>query len=477
MRQLLTALLALSIPLTFALPAQAQDPAEASANTAPAEAAAEDNKDQEIEALQEDLKALREELDSFKAQVAAEKKQRSIEELRRRADSEANSAADADEDEDLKNKKFRFKGLGLQRLNPEISIVVDTLLQGKYIDADPETDASRDHFDANLRSLNIHFQTYLDPYTKIFAAFPVMPTGAVLGEAYLTRFGFAEGLTITLGRFRQWFAEVNRWHKPALDQTDFPLALTKIFGGGGLVGNGVGLEYHIGGASTAHALYFQLTEASNGVLFGNNTHGMPSALLRYLFYMDISDSAYFELGATGFAGLNDRWSVACPEGSESATCYEDDMLYTGVYAAEAHFLWEPTDRMRHRNLEWRGEFYFLDRQVHPAAEGGDDRVQAWGLYTYLQSKVVRTLDLGLRFDWYQPEVTDSPTAFAPHAVYGDFDSAYEYVISPYLTWYQSPFVHTRLQFDAHNSENLSDPEYIISLQVTVAGGPHLHERY
>ena len=34
-----------------------------------------------------------------------------------------------------------------------------------------------------------------------------------------------------------------------------------------------------------------------------------------------------------------------------------------MYGVDFNFLWEPTHRMRYRNLEWRTEFYFLDRDI------------------------------------------------------------------------------------------------------------------
>ncbi|MDX9722673.1 MAG: hypothetical protein RBU37_18135 [Myxococcota bacterium] len=431
---------------------------------------------EELRLLREELARLRSEFEAYKSAQEEKALEQELEALRQ----EAEQTAEQEPSQELKDKSFIFKGLGLQKLNPEISVVVDTLFTGRWIDSDedPLGPTARDHFDANLRGLNVHFQTYLDPYTKLFAAFPVMPLKAVLGEAYITRFGVADGLSFMVGHFRQWFGELNRWHRPALDQTDFPLALRRIFGGGGLAQTGVSMEYHTGSAAASHAFFVQLTEGSNGALFEGNTRGYPSLLGRYLLYTDLSDSTYLELGLSGLVGFSDKWKVACAEGSTESACFTFEALPVAVYAAELHLLWEPTDEMRHHNFEWRNEAYLLDRSVLRPDTQETDHLYAWGFFSSVQGKLVRTLDLGLRFDGYQAAVKDyDVSGFGGHAVGGDFDAEFEWQLSPYLTWYQSPFVRARLQFDAIGSLELRDPEYAVSLQLIVAGGPHLHERY
>jgi len=66
--------------------------------------------------------------------------------------------------------EFTFGALGLQALNPEISVTGDML--GSY------TDTTDKHWDFLFRGLGIHLESYLDPYTHFKAAFEVNESGA-----------------------------------------------------------------------------------------------------------------------------------------------------------------------------------------------------------------------------------------------------------------------------------------------------------
>ncbi len=390
-----------------------------------------------------------------------------IADLRRLAELEAakeSALKDAEEKE-----TFKARGLSLQALNPEISIT------GDMIGLIRHQDGSRKRSDFTFRGLGLHFESYLDPYTKFKAAVPVNEDGAKLGEAYLTRFGVLEGLNLTIGKFRQQFGVVNRWHKHALDQVDFPLPLRMIFGDGGLNQTGFALDYtlpKLGQAS--QELTFQVTRGQNDRLFGGNEHNSPSLLLHYKNFRDLSKDTYAELGATGLIGWNDEWDVT----RSGAAGKVHDSLSTRVFGADFSLLWEPTERMRYRNIEWRSEAYLLSRDIYAPDASGRDTINAWGAYTYLQSKVTRTLDVGLRLDYYTADSKDYghlESSLAP-LVYGDSHPCF-WQVGPYLTWHQSPFVRYRLEYNHLDGSGMKDPEDVLMLQVIFAAGPHKHDRY
>ena len=54
---------------------------------------------------------------------------------------------------------------------------------------------------------------------------------------------------------------------------------------------------------------------------------------------------------------------------------------------------------------------------------------------------------------------------------------YEFQVSPYWTWNQSPWVHYRLEFDYRKGHSMEQDDRRITLQCIWAGGPHLHDRY
>jgi len=414
----------------------------------------------EIAGLKEQIQALRE-----ANPAAAESEESELAALRRLAKEKAQEAA-----EELKEKEGGFQAgwLSLQDLNPEISVAGDVI--GKY----QHQKDNRRRSDADFRVMDIHIESYLDPYSKFKAAIPVTEDWTRLGEAYMTRFGVTEGVNLTFGKFRQQFGVVNRWHKHALDQVDFPLALREIFGEGGLNQTGVSADATLPtlwGAS--QKLTLQVTEGDNDRLFGGNPHGTPSVLVHYKNFRDLSKDTYFEVGATGLFGWNDDWQVPAAVGGRVY-----DTQSTRVYGLDWTVRWEPTERMRYRNVEWRSELYLLDRDLVAPEGSGEDSLTAWGAYSYVQSKVSRKVDLGVRVDYFQPDSKSyavAGTDVRPLAY--DASSPYRWQVGPYLTYHQSPFVKYRLEYNHVDGRGMEAPEDVGMLQIIFVAGPHKHDRY
>jgi hypothetical protein len=361
---------------------------------------------------------------------------------------------------------FTSGALGLQKLNPEISVTGDLLWS--YTDSET-TDKTSDFM---CRGLGIHAEAYLDPYTRFKAAFSMDEHDMHLGEAYMTRFGLLPNVNLTLGKFRQQFGVVNRWHKHGLDQVDFPLALRQIFGDGGLNQTGGSLDWTMPELiGCSQELIVQVTDGENGRVFGENAENNPSVLGRYKVFRDLSASTYAEVGFSGLYGRNNEWAV----GEETI----DDALDVWVLGADLTVMWEPTDKMRYRNVTWRTEAYALNKDILAPDGSGEDTINAWGLYSYLESKVSRTIVLGVRGDYFEPDVkgyADSEiVSFSPLAV--TEDGADRWQVSPYVTWHQSPFVHFRAEYNHQDGNNTGPEKDMVWLQCIFAAGPHKHERY
>ena len=411
----------------------------------------------EIKALREEMRALRPERPTRGAAQGDE-----LAALQRLAAAEA-AKDEAKEERPRPETVFKAGGLSLQALNPEISIV------GDVVGLVRSQDGTRQRSDFNFRCLGLHFESYLDPYSKLKVAVPVNENGAELGEAYMTRYGILPDLNLTIGKFRQQFGVVNRWHKHGLDQVDFPLALREIFGPGGLNQTGVSLDWTMPRLlGSSQGLTLQVTDGANGRVFGGNDLGTPCTLLHYKNYRDLSESTYCELGLSGLAGWNDEWPVLGAN--------EHDALSTRVFGLDFAVLWEPTDRMRYRNVEWRSELYWLNRDILTPDGSGEDTVNAWGAYSYLQTKLNRHWDVGLRMDYYRPDEKDYADASLDHLAYA-VDDAHRWQVGPYLTWHQSPFVKWRLEYNHADGTGMGEPEDAVMLQVIFAAGPHKHERY
>jgi len=363
---------------------------------------------------------------------------------------------------------FKSAGLGLQALNPEISVTGDFLFSSQ------QDTTSNESSNFNFRTLGIHIESWLDPYTRFKAAIPVTEDDTKLGEGYVTLYNFSDDLNLTFGKFRQQFGVVNRWHKHGLDQVDFPLALRQIFGDGGLNQSGLSLDWMMPPiGEVSQQLTFQVTDGSNSRLFADNARNRPSFLAHYKNYRDMSKDTYLEWGLTGLLGWNDEWDI-------SGGTKQNSSQETFVLGADLSVLWEPTEKMRYRNVEWRSEAYWLNKKLLAPDGSGGDSINSWGLYSYLQSKISRTIDIGIRGDFFVPDtksyanISDS-LSLSPLAVTGD--NPYLWQISPYVTWWQSPFVKFRAEYDYSNGKGIENPEHVIWLQAIFSAGPHKHDRY
>jgi len=431
---------------------------------------------QQILELQErhdaEIAALKEQINELAAGAGKEKEKddiASLRELAKAASSEAGGPQESAEE-----VTYESGGLGLQALNPEISVT------GDFIFSSRQDSTSDESSDFNFRTLGIHVESWLDPYTRFKAAIPVTEDEAKLGEGYITLYGITDNVNLTLGKFRQQFGVVNRWHKHALDQVDFPLALRQVFGPGGLNQSGVSIDWMMPPAGRAsQQLTFQVTDGSNDRLFGENSHNRPSLLLHYKNYRDLSKDTYLEYGLSGLVGWNDEWTID-EDITDDYTTTQDSRKMTTVLGADLSVLWEPTEKMRYRNIEWRSEAYLLDKRLLAPDGSGADNINAWGLYSYLQSKISRTVDIGIRADYFRPDSKDyanisDSLSLSPLAVTGD--NPYMWQIGPYITWWQSPFVKFRVEYNHAEGHGIDVPRDVIWLQAVFAAGPHKHERY
>ncbi|PYP30690.1 MAG: hypothetical protein DMD49_09875 [Gemmatimonadetes bacterium] len=126
------------------------------------------------------------------------------------------------------------------QLNPEISVTGDVRGYGQ------QPGVQHDNFEP--REFEVGFQSALDPYsnTKIFVSLENGDVSIEEGYAYWT--GLPGHLRLDVGKFRQQFGELNRWHLHALPETEYPLALRTYLGDDGLSGTGLSLYRAVGAA-------------------------------------------------------------------------------------------------------------------------------------------------------------------------------------------------------------------------------------
>src|SRR5438034_11795154 len=180
------------------------------------------------------------------------------------------------------------------QLNPEISVTGDVRAYGTA------PGVQRDNFDP--REFEIGFQSALDPYstTKIFVSLENGEVNVEEGYAYWT--GLPGKIRLDVGKFRQQFGELNRWHLHAVPETEYPLALRTYLGADGLSGTGLSLYRAVGGLGT-HELTLQVTRsASDAELFGGA--GRPTYLAHLLNFWQLGRSSYVQAGGTALYGTD-----------------------------------------------------------------------------------------------------------------------------------------------------------------------------
>lgn len=395
----------------------------------------------------------------------------SLEALRREAGEAVAGQAEKEEKAEAQRETATGRARNLQALNPEISFLGDI-----SYDASDSPDIRNQFL---LRGAEIGFQSPLDPYTrfKAFLAahqeppeFEVEATepaaeedhehageiGVSLEEAYMEWVALPGNTRLRVGRFRQQFGTLNRWHQHALPSTDVPFALRDLFGHEGLVGLGVGVDWQLPGLwATSNGLTVEITNADNENALAGSHFRDPAFLLRHTGFFDLGPDAYFELGLTGMTGANDE------SGDHKTTAGSVDFNY----------VWEPVNRSKYRGLEVRGEF------IHSRFETDTAPVKADSWYTYVTWKLARRWIVGMRYDDAELPVPRVELLDGQTFREGLSDKGW----TGFLTFWQSEFVRLRGQYQHASRDFVSAAgprsDDRLWLQVTFAAGPHKHESY
>src|SRR2546427_5713533 len=313
------------------------------------------------------------------------------------------------------------------QLNPEISVTGDVRAYAQ------RPGIQRDNFDP--REFEVGFQSPLDPYssTKIFVSLENGTVSVEEGYAYWT--GLPGHIRFDIGKFRQQFGELNRWHLHAVPETEYPVALRAYLGDDGLAGTGISLYRAFGGLGT-HEVAAQVTRsASDDELFGGAHR--PTYLVRLLNFWQLGRSTYAQLGGTALYGTD-----------------PDTSLRTKVGGLDFRFTWRPPERALYREWTLRGELYALR---HELAGTGPTRLGGYVSTTY---KLGQRWVAGLRDDYVeQPD-----------------GSGVVRQLIPSLTLWESEWVYLRAQYTYARTGSAATSNQI-ALQAVWAVGPHKHETY
>lgn len=366
------------------------------------------------------------------------------------------AAADSQHVDTAAAPEFVSRQRNLNALNPEISVTGDVLAFAR------STDANADNFVP--REFEVSFISSLDPYSraKVFVAHHLHGGGiepfahdeeeggedehaeegseTEIEEGYVEWVNLASGLGISLGKFRQRFGKLNRWHAHALPGHQLPLPYLAFMGEEGLAQTGISVHWllpiHSGGT---YELWGEVTRSSN-TLFGESSE--PSVLGHLNAFWEFSPSTYFELGLSGITGPR---------------TIDEDPTASGahVFGADFTFDWRPPDRARYQQFTLHG-----GAMTHSRRFDGADAVSAWGAFVQGEYKFSTRWTIGGRYEF--AENPEDPEESA-------------WLAGPTLTWWQSEFVRLRTEYQIYRGPADRFGQFV--LQATFAMGPHKHENY
>ena len=332
-------------------------------------------------------------------------------------------------DDSAKGPEFVSRQRNLNLLNPEISATGNIHLVAR------EGRQTNNFFD---REFEVSFQASLDPYsaTKVFLA--LEDEGIEVEEGYLYYSGLPGRLRLDIGKFRQQVGELNRWHRHALPETEYPLVYQRYLSEDGLGGVGISLYTSLpvslfGGT---HEVWLQGTTAESEALFAGS--GEPAVLGRLQNFWQLNRSVYAQLGFTGVRGHS-----------------EDSSLTTRLAGADFRLTWRPPNLANRREITLRAEGY----QFRSAVGSAVDR--RYGAFADLQVRASQRWIFGIRYD---------------HVESARGLEVDEWQITPAITWWQSEFVYLRLQGERHH-DSIDGSRNQLVFQTVWAMGPHKHETY
>lgn len=401
----------------------------------PARSAAQQPTQRQLDSLAAEVRALRVRLDSLRAAVLRAPR-RPVDTARAPVDEDlaslraaAASAVGRDTTQTadtVSARRFSGRERNQAQLNPEIGATGDVRAYATT------RGVQQENFDA--REFEVGFQSALDPYsfTKIFLSFE--SGGISVEEGYAYWIGLPGHLRLDLGKYRQQFGELNRWHLHAVPELEYPLAIRTYLGEDGLAGTGLSLYRAFGGLGT-HEVTLQVTRSSSDQLFGN--HGRPTYLAHLLNFWQLSRSTYMQLGGSILYGTR-----------------PDTALRTSVGGLDFRLTWRPPSRALYREWTVRGELLAFRQQI---AGIGPTRVGGYVSSTY---KLGQRWIAGLAYNY-----VESPE-------FGDITRQ----IIPSLTLWQSEWVFLRGQYRWEKAPGLTATNQL-AFQAVWAIGPHKHETY
>lgn len=361
---------------------------------------------------------------------AADTAQDALAAIRAAADSTAVAAgAPAAADTTKTPTQFVSRQRNQSSMNPEISATGDVQFAAQ---------SDIEGLDLQLAEVEVALQATLDPYsfTKIFLTWGQDEIG--VEEAYIYWTGLPAHSRADIGKFRMPVGDLNRWHRHALPETNYPLVYQEYLSPDGLSGVGASLytALPISIAKGTSEVFLQGAAIESEALA--DLGHQPAVLARLQNFWQLSRSTYMQIGFTGIKAQN-----------------SDSNLSSNLLGADFRLTIRPPDAGTRKELTFRTEGYRIQRI------GDAPTTTRYGMYSDLFWRLSQRWVVGGRYDY-----VESP--------FGPVDPNWR--ATGVLTWWQSEFVYLRLQAFRDHLDSIGSIDNL-TLQVVWALGPHKHETY
>ncbi len=329
---------------------------------------------------------------------------------------------------------------------PDISVTGDIV--GKVTDNKDDEDRNTVH----IREIELALQGFIYPQMRADVFLAMHRHGdhveAEICEAYVSFLKMLGDLSIQVGKPHINFGKINKVHQHHRHYVDQPQVITNFFGDHGLVGEGGNLSYLLPTPFFAqldvgawrvegHHHHHEEEEGTETTEHEDEKFGLASGVYtaRLWTSFPISAESELEVGISGAKGRGAHYQ----EHKDNAEVCGVDVTYKRWLSA-------------HSRLLFQTEWLRLNREVP------DGTLKRDGVYSFLNYKLDKYWDVGLRYDYAEG-------AWPPINEPAD-ESSTSFIITRSL----SETTGLRAQYK-HNSGSKKDEAY---LQIAFGIGPHSH---
>jgi hypothetical protein len=369
--------------------------------------------------------------------VATEEEQRKAEELKRKI--EEDIAEKLQPALAAANKTFP------SQFNPAIGFVIDTV--GSY------TRQNQANFE--FRSGELGISASIDPFARGYAIINGTNDGVEVEEAAIVTTSLPYNLTVKGGRFFADFGRLSKFHDHDLPFVNRPTPLDDYVGG----------ESQADGVETSWLVpltsqYVNLTGGWYNEMGADNdrvSNNKPREFSQFTYmgrantYFNLADAHGVDLG------VSDAYTPkVVVDQSQSRNLLDVDLTYRYAPLSEAAYrgmIWGSEFLLNSENRQQNAD----ETEANPDVPAVFSRVNAFGMYSYVEARLTRRFYPGFMFEYTQD-------------INGVEGAAEGY--SPYLTIWASEFQRFRLQYTHLSQPGGDDDQFFV--QWTAVMGSHVH---